>query len=263
MGAAIARRQGGGKKLVLADFNPGALSALAASLTDEGFDVHAHVVDVSSRPSVDKLVAYTAGLGRVVNVAHTAGLSPVQASAEAVLAVDLVGVGNVLDAFGEVIEEGGAGVVISSMAGAMAGDLMPSEMAKALRSTPTAELLDLPFWGRPPFDDAGHAYSIAKRANHLQVQAASLTWGARGARVNSISPGVTATPMGQAELLSERGRGMRAMVDASGTGRVGTPSDIAEAAAFLLSPSSSFITGTDLLVDGGVVAAFRSGTIDR
>jgi NAD(P)-dependent dehydrogenase (short-subunit alcohol dehydrogenase family) len=102
---------------------------------------------------------------------------------------------------------------------------------------------------------------MAKRANQLRVQTASLAWGARGARVNSISPGVIATPMGRQELEGASGAFMRSMVEASGTKRLGSPDDIAAAAAFLLSHEASFITGTDLLVDGGVVAAIRAGAI--
>ena len=109
--------------------------------------------------------------------------------------------------------------------------------------------------------DPATAYSVAKRANHLRVMAASAAWGERGARINSISPGVISTAMGQQELAGPTGAIMRAMVDASGTGRLGAPGDIAAAAGFLLGPDSSFITGTDLLVDGGVVAALKSGRL--
>ena len=135
------------------------------------------------------------------------------------------------------------------------------EQEGALRLTPTDQLLSLPFLQDIP--NPGVAYSIAKRANQLRVQAASTAWGARGARINSISPGVISTPMGQLELASESGAMMRAMIGASGTGRIGTPSDIADAAAFLLGEQASFITGADLLVDGGTVAAVSSGRLSR
>lgn len=88
-----------------------------------------------------------------------------------------------------------------------------------------------------------------------------MTWGRRGARINSISPGIISTPQGQLELASEVGQTMRAMIQASAAGRIGTPDDIASAAAFLLGPESNFITGTDVLVDGGVVAAARAGEV--
>jgi NAD(P)-dependent dehydrogenase (short-subunit alcohol dehydrogenase family) len=106
--------------------------------------------------------------------------------------------------------------------------------------------------------DPGLAYGIAKQGNHIRVRAASKTWGQRGARINSISPGIISTPMSQHELASPLGEGMRAMIASSASGRMGTPEDIAAATAFLLSHDSDFITGTDLLVDGGVTAALRT-----
>lgn len=257
MGLAIARRLGGGKQLLLADFNQATLEAAAEQLRGEGHDVTTSAVDVSDRAAVAALADQASGLGRVVQVAHTAGLSPVQASVEAIIGVDLLGVAYVLDEFVRVIAPGGAGLIISSMAGSMAADGIPLDMAKALSLTPTEELTALPFATPEALGEPGAAYSIAKRANQLRVQAAAGAWGTRGARVNSISPGVVSTPMGQEELTGESGTSMRAMVAASGTGRVGTPDDIAAAAAFLLGPESTFITGTDLLVDGGVVAAVR------
>lgn len=253
MGLAIARRVGSGAKVLLADFNETTLTAAAQQLRGEGHDVVAQKVDVSDRASVAALADAAAELGPVHQVAHTAGLSPVQASVEAIVAVDLLGVAYVLDEFARVVAPSGAGLVIASMAGHFAADSLPLEMAKALSLTPTEELANLPFLGQLP--DPGAAYSIAKRANALRVQAAAGAWGARGARVNSISPGVISTPMGAEELAGER---MRQMVAASATGRLGTPDDIAAAAAFLLDPTrASFITGTDLLVDGGAVAGVR------
>jgi len=135
-----------------------------------------------------------------------------------------------LDEFGAVIAQGGAGVVIASMAGTMAAGQLPPEGEGALALTPADQLPSLPFLSSAAVPNPGAAYGIAKRANQLRVQAASLTWGKRGARVNSISPGVISTPMGQAELSGESGAMMQGMIDVSGTGRIGTPSDIAEAA---------------------------------
>ncbi|MGO2542558.1 MAG: SDR family oxidoreductase [Specibacter sp.] len=261
MGETIARRQGPGKKLLLADFNEEVLNRTAAALKGDGYVVETHVLDVSAKESVDALAAAAAAAGPVVQLAHTAGLSPTQAPAGAILNVDLLGVAHVLDAFAGIMAPGGSGVVIASMAGSIAAGKFPAEMETALALTPTDQLLSLPFWSDPSFSDAGTAYSVAKRGNQLRVQAASLAWGARGARINSISPGVISTSMGQQELDGESGQGMRAMVEASGTGRYGTAEDIAKAAAFLLGPDSTFVTGTDVLVDGGVVAAVRSGAI--
>ena len=189
-------------------------------------------------------------------MAHTAGLSPSQAPAEAILAVDLLGTALVLKEFGDVVAPGGAGVVIASMAGHMFPPL-PPEQEKALAHNPPDQLLKLDFISS--ITDPNFAYPIAKQANHIRVRAASAHWGRRGARINSISPGIISTPMGQQELASPVGDGMRAMIAMSGTGRQGTPDDIASATAFLLGPDASFITGTDLLVDGGVIAAVKAG----
>ncbi|WP_114853913.1 SDR family oxidoreductase [Brachybacterium sp. YJGR34] len=257
MGEAIARRLGAGRTVVLADFDVPALDRVAEALRGDGFAVHTEQVDVSSRESVQALARAAAARGPVTQVAHTAGLSPVQAPLEAVIAVDLVGVALVLDEFAEVIAPGGAGVVIASMAGTQASDSLPAEVEHDLATTPTDELRALP--AIAGLDHAGHAYAIAKRAAQLRVRTASLAWGRRSARITSLSPGVISTPMGQAELAGDSGASMRAAVEASGTGRLGTSADIAAAAAFLLGPEATFITGTDLLVDGGVIAAVRAG----
>lgn len=259
MGEAIARRQGPGNRLLLADFDEATLAAVAERLRGQGHEVVTQAVDVSSASSVTALAEAAAGLGPVTQVVHTAGLSPVQASPAAVLRVDLLGTALVVEEFGHVVAPGGAGVVIASMAGHMLRTPLTAEQESALAHTPAGELLRLSF--ADPEALGQGAYGLAKYGNRLRVQAASAAWGARGARINSVSPGVIATPMGQQELDGASGRTMRAMVAASGTGRLGTPEDIAEAAAFLLGPGASFITGNDLLVDGGVVAALRSGRL--
>ena len=256
MGQAIARRLGAGKTILLADYNEKTLSSAAESLAADGHHVESRSVDVASPESVHGLAEYAASLGSVTQVAHTAGLSLSQASAEAILAVDLLGVALVLDEFGEVVAPGGAGVVIASMAGHMFPPLSV-EHERALAHNPPSELLQLDFVRN--VTEPAFAYPMAKQANHIRVRAASAHWGRRGARINSISPGIISTPMGQQELASPVGDGMRAMVGMSGTGRIGTPDDIAAATAFLLGPDATFITGTDLLVDGGVIAAVKAG----
>ena len=257
MGEAIARRWGAGREVLLADFSTAALERVATALRGEGYSVTVRETDVSSRDSVSALAECASSLGPVAHLVHTAGLSPVQASAEAILQVDLLGVANSLEEFGKVIESGGSGVVISSMAGWLTADRITSELESELASTSTEELLSLPVLSR--LQDSGAAYGIAKRGNQLRVQAASVEWGRRGARVNSVSPGVISTPMGQEEISGDSGTAMRKMIADSGTGRIGTTTDIAGAVAFLLGPDASFITGTDLLVDGGVVGSHRVG----
>ncbi|SFR70842.1 NAD(P)-dependent dehydrogenase, short-chain alcohol dehydrogenase family [Agromyces sp. CF514] len=257
MGLAIARRIANGRRVVLADFNLATLEAAAAQLTGEGHDVVTRRVDVSDRASVAELADAAAAAGRVTHVAHTAGLSPMQAPTQAILSVDLLGVAHVLDEFPRVIAPGGAGVVISSMSAYFAAPTLPAELGAALATTPTDELLALSFLAGLP--NPGAAYSVAKRANQLRVAAASVAWGEHGARINSISPGVISTPMGQEELAGDSGEQMRGMVAASAAKRLGTPDDIAAAAAFLLDPQvASFISGIDLLVDGGTVAGVNA-----
>ena len=257
MGRAIARRIGSGRTLVLADYDERALRESAQALTAEGHRVVARQVDVSSAASVNSLAEHAADWGNVSQLAHTAGLSPSQASTEQILAVDLLGVALVLEEFAKVIAPGGAGVVIASMAGHMFPPLS-NDHEHALAHTACPDLLQLPFLRPPQLTEPGLAYGISKQANHIRVRAASATWGKRGARINAISPGIISTPMSQTELASELGEARRAMIDSSPSGRIGTPDDIAAAAAFLLSPDAAFITGTDLLVDGGVTAVVRS-----
>jgi NAD(P)-dependent dehydrogenase (short-subunit alcohol dehydrogenase family) len=258
IGQAIARRTGAGKHVLLADFNETNLQNAKTALEDAGHTVTTQRVDVSDAGSVRALAQAAAGLGDVVQVVSTAGVSPVQAPAEAVLAVDLYGTAVVLEEFGKVIAPGGAGVHISSMAGHMPPPLDP-ETAHALAFTPTEELLALPVLGPDAVPNSGAAYAISKQANHLRVQAAAVTWGDRGARVNCISPGIILTPLARDEMSGPGAEGYRKMIEVSAAGRVGTADEVATAAAFLLGPDAGFITGTDLLIDGGVIAALRAG----
>lgn len=258
MGRAIARRLGSGRTLLLADRQEDALAGAARELAGEGHDVRTRPLDVSDPDAVAALAAGAAALGPVVHLVHTAGLSPVQASAEAIVAVDLLGTAYVLEELGPVLRPGAAAVVIASMAGHMAPPIPPEDEA-ALARTPARELAGLPCLGPVRAGDPGLAYAFAKRANQLRVRAASVAWGRRGTRVNSVSPGVVATAMGRAELEGPVGEVMRSMVEGSGTQRLGTPDDIAAAVEFLLGQGASFVTGADLLVDGGVVASLLGG----
>ncbi|GAA4589372.1 SDR family oxidoreductase [Planotetraspora phitsanulokensis] len=260
MGEVIARRQGTGHLVLLADFNEATLDKVGESMRSDGYDVISQQVDVTSRESMRALAQAAGAAGQVVQVIHTAGLHATQAAAGPILEVDLFGVVIMLEEMAQVIADGGAGVVIASMAANVAVSLTPEQEA-ALRTAPIEELRGLPFIQPDAIPDSVTGYGIAKRANQLRVQAASSAWGERGARINSVSPGIISTAQGRRELTGELGQGIQALVDASATGRVGTPEDVANAVAFLLSPQSSFITGTDLLVDGGVVAALRSGRL--
>jgi len=260
IGLAIARLQSFGKTLLLADFNEQALQAAAENLRGASYIVETHLVDVSSRESVKALVNAAAALGSVIQVVNTAGVSPNMAPPERVLAVDLYGSAVVFEEFERVIAAGGAGLIISSMAGHMMPALT-AEQDHALAFTPADKLLDLPFLSPDAIPNSMVAYMMAKRANNLRVQAAAVSWGERGARVNSMSPGIIATPLAQHELNSPIGDGYRAMIAASPAKRMAPPEEIAIAAAYLLGPNAGFVTGSDLLIDGGVVAAMRAGKL--
>ena len=252
MGEATARRLGGGRAVVLADFDEAQLDRVSTALRGDGFDVHPVRVDVSSVADMTMLAATAAALGMIRCVAHTAGVSPVQATSQQIVAVDVIGTARVLDAFEEYVQPGTVAVCIASMAGTMM--TLAPDVLRTFAVTPTDELAALPALD-PESLVPGIAYAVAKRANQMRVQAASIPWGRRGGRVVSISPGVISTPMGQAELSGSSGEMMQHLIDMSGTQRIGTADDIVAAVEFLASPAASFITGTDLLVDGGAVAA--------
>ncbi|WP_406355980.1 SDR family oxidoreductase [Streptomyces sp. NBC_00658] len=254
MGAAIARRLGSGRTLILADASRGQLDRSVGALRDEGYEARGVLTDVSDRGSVEGLAETAYGEGRLTAVVHTAGVSPATGTAKKILDVDLVGTAHVIDVFEKVASHGMSLVCVSSMAGHYAS-LSGADEA-ALATTPTEELLGLDVVTAIG-DDAQSAYIVSKRANHLRVQAAALAWNLRGARVNSVSPGVISTAMAKAEAESPSGEHMLKMLDACGAGRTGTPGEIAEVVAFLVGPGAPYITGTDLLVDGGQAAWIR------
>ena len=260
IGQAIARRVSAGKHVLLADLRSENADAAAKTLSEAGFTVSTATVDVSSRASVHALVEMATALGEVSGVIHAAGVSPTQASPETILKVDLYGTALVLEEFGSVIAPGGAGVVIASQSGHRLPPLS-SEQNAALATTPVEELLDLPMLQPDQVKDSLHAYQISKRGNSLRVMAEAVRWGKRGARVNTISPGIIVTPLAKDELEGPRGPGYRRMIELSAAGRAGTPDEVGTVGALLMGPDGAFITGSDFLMDGGVTAAYWYGEL--
>ncbi len=256
MGCAIVRRIAAGRKILLGDISEKNLEKVSSDFKYGGYDVETCIVNAMEKDSVEAFAQKAASLGKVMYFIDTAGASPSQASPEYILSLDMAGIGYAVDAFGKVMAEGGAGLIISSQTGYMYP--IPNETELEILKTPTEKLMDVPFI-KETATSSGLAYMIAKRVNHLQAQkAAATTWKERRARINTISPGVIVMPLAYDEFAAA-GEGYQQMIDASAAMRTGTSEEIAEAGAFLLGEHAKFITGTDLLIDGGVIAAIRTG----
>ncbi len=260
IGQAIARRVGTGQHLLLADLRLENAQAAADVLSNAGFQVSTAIVDVSQRESVRKVIEQASALGEVNGLIHAAGVSPSQAAPATILAVDLYGTAVVLEEIGKVIARGGSGVVIASQSGHRLGALT-AEQDTALALTPTEELRSLPMLQPDQVKDSLHAYQLAKRGNSLRVMAEAVKWGKRGARINTISPGIIITPLAKDELSGPRGEGYRRMIELCPVGRAGTPDEVGVVGAFLMGREGAFITGSDFLMDGGVTASYRFGEL--
>jgi len=262
IGQAIARRVSVGKHVVLADVREENANAAAKTLSDAGYEVSTAVVDISSRESIQALVRAASAIGPIVGMIHAAGVSPSQAAPATILRVDLYGTAVLLDEFGRVMAQGSSGVVISSQSGHRLPALTP-EQDKALALTPADQLLALPMLQPDKITDPLHAYQVSKRANSLRVMAEAVRWGKRGARVNTISPGIIITPLANDELHGPRGAGYRRMIEQSVARRAGTPDEVGAVAALLMGPDGTFMTGSDVLMDGGVTATYWFGDLSE
>lgn len=260
IGMAIARRMGYGMKIVIGDKKPENAQAVAKILNDAGYDTDAMEMDLSSRESIKRLIAKAQECGDISMLVNAAGVSPSQAPVEAILKVDLYGTAVLLEEVGKVIRAGGTGVTISSQSGHRMPALTPEE-DELLACTPAEELLELDLLQPENTRDTLHAYQLAKRCNEKRVMAESVRWGARGARINSISPGIIVTPLAIDEFNGPRGDFYKNMFAKCPAGRPGTADEVANVAELLMSGKGAFITGADFLIDGGATASYFYGPL--
>ena len=260
IGMAIARRIGFGKKIVIGDKKIENAQDISKIMNDAGFDTEAFEMDLSSRESILNLIAKAQEYGNISMLVNAAGVSPSQAPIGAILRVDLYGTAVLLEEVGKVIAHGGVGVTISSQSGHRMAALSP-EADERLATTPTEELLSLEILQPENIKDTLHAYQMAKRCNEKRVMAESVKWGVRGARINSISPGIIVTPLAIDEFNGPRGDFYKNMFAKCPAGRPGTADEVANVAELLMSPQGAFITGSDFLIDGGATASYFYGPL--
>lgn len=260
IGMAIARRMGYGMKIVIGDKRPENAQAIAKIMNDAGFDVIPVEMDLSSRVSIQNMIAEAQKYGDITMLVNAAGVSPSQAPVEAILKVDLYGTAVLLEEVGKVIAPGGVGVTISSQSGHRLKQLTPEE-DEQLACTPAEELLNLSLLQPENIRDTLHAYQLAKRCNEKRVMAESVKWGKKGARINSISPGIIVTPLAIDEFNGPRGDFYKNMFVKCPAGRPGTADEVANVAELLMSDKGAFITGADFLIDGGATASYFYGPL--
>lgn len=260
IGMAIARRMGYGMKIVIGDKKMENAQTISRTMNEAGFDTVAVEMDLSSRESIQAIIAEAQKYGPITMLVNAAGVSPSQAPIEAILKVDLYGTAVLLEEVGKVIAPGGVGVTISSQSGHRMPALTP-EQDEQLACTPTEELLKLDILQPENIRDTLHAYQMAKRCNEKRVMAESVKWGEKGARVNSISPGIIVTPLALDEFNGPRGAFYKNMFAKCPAGRPGTADEVANVAELLMSDKGAFITGADFLIDGGATASYFYGPL--
>lgn len=258
IGMAIARRMGYGMKIVIGDKRMEHAEQTADTMNKAGFDTIAVEMDLASRDSIQNLLEKAQTLGDIKYLVNAAGVSPSQASVETILNVDLYGTAVLLEEVGKIICPGGAGVTVSSQSGHRL-QALGEETDFQLACTPAEELLALEVLQPQNIRDTLHAYQLAKRCNVKRVMAEAVRWGKRGARINSISPGIIVTPLALDEFNGPRGDFYRNMFTQCPARRPGTADEVANVAELLMSEKGAFISGADFLVDGGATATYFYG----
>lgn len=252
MGEAVARRFAAvtaeGDRLLLADVTVDRLAPLAKELGAEYVRC-----DITSDADVTACVE-ALGAGDTIDAAVlTAGLSPTMASGRTIVEVNLTGTARVAEALLPHVRPGGAFVCFASTA----GHYIDASHVNAILDDPRSpELYDRLIAAGEKVDDTGMAYSVSKFGVRRYVIKAAPAWGARGARIVSVSPGIIETPMGAQEYAQQPY--MKTLVEMTPLKRQGSADEVAAVACFLTSPEASFVSGTDVLVDGGSVASTRA-----
>jgi len=255
MGSACARRLGRSHRLLLAEIDPARLEGACKRLAEQGLEVVGETVDISDAGSVAALAERAASLGELGALVHTAGLSPTMADGRRIWSVNLAGSAQLMECFRPLCRAGSAAVLIASQAGHFARDAATPEL-DALLDDPLAP----DFIERVEALDAGllepaGAYGASKYGVIRMAVREAVPWGGAGGRVVSLSPGIIDTGMGRQEYAAQPVMAM--MVEKTPLGRMGRDEEIAAAVGFFCSEDASFVTGTDLLVDGGSTEAVR------
>lgn len=255
MGVAITRRVGQRFRVLLADRDAEHLARSVAMLRSEGHDCVGAVCDVTNAAAVAVLARRAGELGPMRVLVHVVGLSPSMGDWRTVMAVNLVGAALVAEAMLPVASCGTAAIFIASLAGHRPA---PEERIVALLDRPLEpRFLDELGAALTEPATSSLAYQYSKWAIIRMCQRLAPAWGARQARIVSLSPGLIATPMGALEF--ERQPMKYHLLAKTPLARQGTTLEIADAVEFLASDRASFISGTDLLVDGGIAAALGHG----
>lgn len=244
-----------GKKVVITGRTVAKLQNAVAEIEAADIDVEAFAADASKPESVAALVARAQELGEITTVIHAAGVSPHMDNAQAIFDINACGTINVDEAFGAVMN-GGVILNVASMAGYMLpADHVPVPLYQASAMGP--EALSAGFaqalQAIPAEQAAGSAYTISKNFVQWYTRREAVKLGKKGIRVVSISPGTFSTPMGNLE-----GEDASSLALNGALGRVGDPVEIARMMAFMVSDQASYLTGTDILYDGGVIASIEA-----
>lgn len=256
MGLATAKVVGRDHTVVLCDIRQDRLEDAGATLKDLGIAPTVVNCDVTDRHAVASLLEAASGLGKIASVIHTAGVSPSMGDAEFVMRTNALGTVNVNEAF---FASAGGGSAIVNVA-SMAAHMLPEEMIPTERF-PLALEDEVAFMDHmmsacnavPEEARSGIAYAVSKSFVRWYSTSQAERFNGRSLRIVSVSPGSIDTEMGRLEEQAGAG----AMVADAAVPRWGRPEEMAELLAFCASDRAGYLTGTDILNDGGVIASMK------